>query len=292
MVCLKLVLVLSFIASPYFLGRASVRRITGTVHAQCLKPFDDFRVGLLTHQLGQALVCGRSLPSGNLKNVFTDLGIYHVLVVSGAHLTWITTIIMFLLPGSSRFSFFLLVLYTLMTGAQAPVVRALLEQGFRHSKVPSWVGQIFAMLGSLIFQPLWWNSRSLFLSALARQAILRGSSIFQQTLRIQLVLLPLLIDFANPSLIGWISACGLSVGIELVLFPILVGVGFFPELSSLSEPLLEFFMQFLREIHAFLPQDPKPLFQNIPLVPWAYWFLSFGILLKLQFNRNRRWYFS
>jgi predicted membrane metal-binding protein len=292
MSCSKLIFLAVIIASPYFFGRSSVRRITFQLHNLCLHQFEGPRIGLLTHELGGALVCGKSLSPGPLKNLFTDLGLYHILVVSGAHLTWVTAILMFLFKKTPKSLFLILVLFTFMTNAQPPVFRALLEQGLQSSKLPSWGQQLLAVFGSLAFQPRWIHSRSLFLSALARQSIQKNQTALQRTFQIQLILWPLLIDFSNPSLLAVLSAAIFSAVLETLLFPLLLLVFLFPEIPFGAEVPLQIFVDLLKELQQFLPNHQDPYFSHLALAPWIYWLMAFALLLKLEIHRRRSWYFD
>ena len=75
----------------------------------------------------QALVCGSSLPNDSFLSQLLQVGLIHMLVVSGAHLGFIRNIFTFL-KVPKALSWLLLSAYTLLTGAQAPVMRAWAQQ--------------------------------------------------------------------------------------------------------------------------------------------------------------------
>lgn len=289
----KSTLVLLFVLSPTLFGQSFVRKWSGSLNLRCLSQFEGRFVGYQTSILGKALVCGQNLPSGELRNLFIDLGLYHVLVVSGAHLTWLTAILMFLTSAwSSRISFFILLGFTLMTGAQAPVVRAFLEMGLRPWGWPSWFTQILSVFGCLAFSPNWISSRSLFLSALARMTIRPDLGLFWMTLRIQIVLTPLLLDFSNPSLLGVMGAALLSAAVELVLFPLLLFVFVLPEIAAWVEPVLDWFLGLLTQLHFFFPQPTGAALAWLPYPAWLYWGLATFYLVHLQIQDRRQWFFT
>lgn len=288
----KLILIVALLLLPTIFGPSHFKRWIRPLHDSCLSRFSGRTTGLLTHELGSALICGRNLSPGPLKQIFTELGLYHILVVSGAHLTWVTAIIMFLFPSSPLFCFLILALFTLMTGAQAPVLRALLELSLKTPVLPSWAHQLGAFAGCLLFNPQWFNTRSLYLSALARQSIQPNLSPLLMTLRVQLVLTPLLLDFFLPSVQGLLVAGFLSLVLEIFLFPLLLAVALFPEWSRLSEMLLENFLLLLEELHHFLPAQNFDLGARLPWHPFLYWLLASAFLLYLDTQRLRHWYFE
>lgn len=146
----------------------------------------------------QALFCGKQIESQELKNLYIETGLIHVLVVSASHLNFFSRII-FLVYSSlesiekaaSRIFniknnlFYknkniifvkktaltvLLLLFALITGWQPPVVRALIEYFIKTSLKNR--PQIFLIFWSWIIcitiHPQWVMSKSLILSVLAR----------------------------------------------------------------------------------------------------------------------------
>jgi hypothetical protein len=140
-------------------------------HDLCLRFFEN------SHErpVHQALVCGKSLSHLNpyestLKTTSIAVGIYHVLVVSGAHLTflektlgrlktprWIIRLILFL--------------FAMMAHWDPPVVRALFESLIRSHSQRGWLNIFLSYLFSLALHPQWIHSGSLHLSIAARSAL-------------------------------------------------------------------------------------------------------------------------
>lgn len=286
-----LILIVALILAPTIFGSEEFKKWIHPLHHFCLSAFEGRRTSKLTYEFGGALICGKNLPPGPLRQELTDLGLYHVLVVSGAHLTWVTAIIMFLFPERPKLTFLILLLFSLMTGMQAPVLRSLIEVALRPFGLPSWVRQLGAVTGGLIFNPSWIYSRSLFLSALARQTLRPELGIFLNAARVQIILLPLLMDFFIPSLQGVFLAGLLSLALELVLFPLLLVVALFPSLGFISEWTLEIFLRAIQEFLFYLPPHPP-----LPLVkktwpPFLYWAICFGFLAVSSIRRQREWFF-
>lgn len=286
----NLFLVFGIALSPWIIGRTPLTRTSFWLNDRCVQQFSSPTTPELTHQLGAALICGRSLPRGSLRSLFIDLGLYHVLVVSGSHLALLTTTLMFLFSPSSKIVLPLLGIYSLATGLQAPVLRALFEWSLRAPGKPSWIPQVLAVVLCLVFQPDWVNSRSLFLSAIARQCLVPGSNPFRTAVKIQFFLWPLLWDLQNPTVLSLVASTSLAFLIELVLFPILAFSFLFPFLTF--ETLLQVLVTWLQEIQTLfagariaLPlQPPKPII--------IYWLLVFLFLQWCEQKKLRAWYFS
>lgn len=292
MVTTRLFLIVALILMPTLFGLSKFYASIRPLHELCLKSFNDRHTQILTHELGSALICGKNLSPGPLRQLFTELGLYHILVVSGAHLTWLTAIIMFLFPNKPNTTFFCLVLFSLMTGLQAPILRALIELSLRSLPLPSWLTQLGSVFGCLVFNPHWLHSRSLFLSALARQTLRSDLNLLFNAARVQLVLLPLLMDFYLPTVLSVVFAGVISLALEILLFPLLIGVFIFPGLSSLSEKILETFVITLKELLAVIP---RPNFNLVFLSTWPpslYWLAIFLLLSQQNMKKRREWFFK
>lgn len=285
-----LFLVLAMAISPWIIGRTLLNRTTFWLNDKCVQQFSSPTTPELTHQLGSALICGRSLPSGPLRSLFIDLGLYHVLVVSGSHLALITATLMFLFSPSSQVALPLLWIYSLATGLQAPVLRALFEWSLRTPERPSWISQVLAVALCLVFQPDWVNSRSLFLSALARQCLAPANNPFWTALKIQFFLWPLLWDLQNPTVLSLVASTSLAFLIELVLFPILALYFLFPFLTF--EPLLQILVTLLQEIQSLFAGTRMALPLKPPQPIIIYWLMVFCLLQWFEQKKLRSWYFS
>jgi predicted membrane metal-binding protein len=136
--------------------------------------------------LKQAVLCGSDRLSETHRSEFKTLGIYHVIVVSGSHLVFLATVLEFGNLMNRPFRFLLLVVYSILTGLQAPVTRALLSQVlselnkfFKLSRPYYW-RTFDSYVISILFFPAWRQSLSLLLSTLASLSTGLGKTIHPQ----------------------------------------------------------------------------------------------------------------
>lgn len=104
-------------------------RITKSFYVQCLKTTPDVK----TKSEIQSLVCGRTLRNSTDQNSWKNLGLIHILVVSGGHLSVLAALLMHIVR-SRRKRFLIgtvLTLFCLANQLQPPVLRALFEWSFR-----------------------------------------------------------------------------------------------------------------------------------------------------------------
>lgn len=227
--------------------------------------------------LGNALVCAQDLSPGASKDLFLQLGLYHVIVVSGAHLIFLSFLLT-ALSAPRAFKFLLLFLFAVMTGLQAPVLRAglqmlipvVLPRQHRQSLLISY-------LLCLALHPPWLHSVSLNLSmiaALGMQAELRPH---RRALWILAFTLPLLLPYDHVNPLGSLFGLLLSPVCEALLFPICLLAWLFPWLQALSETILA---ASLTVLQAFAEILPPPL-DGPQLIPrtwiWVYVFVIFQI---------------
>ena len=136
--------------------------------AACLRfvPASEYR------DLYAALVCGVALREGEVKHLFVDAGLIHVLVVSGAHLSVLARL-------SRRWprpvTGALLTFYAWLTGFGAPVVRAgaaRVVRGLTRARGLSdlQVEFLTSVLVLLLYPP-WFTSRSFLMTWLCLLAL-------------------------------------------------------------------------------------------------------------------------
>lgn len=131
-----------------------------------------------------ATVCGMTPEYSNVMWDFRNTGLYHLVVVSGAHLSFLATLI-FMSPfpretnKAKKYVLILaLVTYALMSGLNPPVVRALVSYFYFQFQKRYQLGwsNYSVVVGSglfcLVIFPAWWTSLSFLMSWLASLAIL------------------------------------------------------------------------------------------------------------------------
>jgi predicted membrane metal-binding protein len=229
-----------------------------------------------------SLICGIPLSSGEVKQVFLDTGLIHLMVVSGAHLLFLESLVA---RAPLRWRLGLLGLYCWLTGFGAPVVKAFLRRAAEVLLRPlGWSGlqiEAVAVLLSLFCYPWWLNSRSLQMSwmcglALSLPPILRWRA-FDQALKAYL----LLFIFVGSSVvsIGWNTLVAPIVG--AILFPISLALLILPFLAPWVDLVWDLFLWLL----AWGPKSPP-----------AAWFISSRDLFWVPFflhifllTREIRW---
>lgn len=204
-----------------------------------------------------AIVCGvdHFTVSQEIQSLKTS-GLYHLLVVSGSHLIFLSELLEWIFKriGLNIFlKYFLMVLFAVMTGLQPPVLRSIFSltlHDINKSKNCFWTSSEIALASLLICLLLnssWDKSYGLILSHAAGLALImfnkhsptyRHLGIYATTF---LFLLPL--QLPNP--ISVFSNLCLSSIIGYLLFPVSFFCYFVPFLTRLADPLWEFTLRLL-----------------------------------------------
>ena len=193
----------------------------------------------------QAIVCGKKLQASPQWQQMKNLGMLHILVVSGVHLAFFSQTLRFLffhrLP--KNLESLLLLSLVVVCQFQAPALRAwcyLFISGFNKKKKlflkPSGL-LLVTVIFCLSINPVFFTSMSLPLTWLACLGIGFGKNSFTQSFFCFLFLQPILIQWGSPS--------PLTIGINALITP-LVGIVLFPA------SLFCFFLPFLTPIVDFL----------------------------------------
>lgn len=199
--------------------QAFIEKLSAPLQSWCVASFtiSTYR------ELNSALLCGKT-PDGSWHDPFISTGLYHLLVVSGAHLIFLVQLIE-LVPvknkASQFFKVFILLGFTFMAGAQPPLVRALLhlsltylnQQGrwqWRRLKTLTYSGLL-----TLFLIPSWVSSLSFWLSWLAAFAVSSAESFSSRPLKQQTVIYILLL----PALLALSSYHPFSILANLAFAP-------------------------------------------------------------------------
>jgi ComEC/Rec2-related protein len=243
-----LVLVISVSEIDLFVG---ISDLTNSLHSSCL----NFTPESFCPNIYAALVCGNDLGSTLLTQNLKNLGIYHVIIVSGSHLVFLSTILEIFI-NTSRFKFLriaafpILFLYSLATGFQPPVVRALISIAiniYQKKKKLFWNQQEVIFISLLICLALvdpWKKSYSLLLSYVASISVSlfsKKNSLFKN-LGIYFLILPFLLPMSAPSPLSFLSNMFLSPLIGVVLFPLSFMSYIIPNFYILVDPLWRLFI--------------------------------------------------
>jgi len=257
--------------------------------------------------LFQSFICGKKLDKNLHKETLIKSGIYHLIVVSGGHFLFLESVFNILkLPVLVRS--FLLFLYYLTTGLQAPGLRALIhllmaKLIFKHSHHnTSQLNLVFISgLVCLILNCEYWASLSFWLSFSVSIALTTSQSLFYQEKPINRFFLQNLTIYAFlfPFLLklSYSHPINIFVGSLLVtptfLFLVFSGaVLFLLEVSSLSslvsdyDQVIQYYFKFLEQMGSF-SFDKNHALWDWSLF-WVYLLLLFIIshFLKLQIERR------
>lgn len=276
------ILVLTVSVSEYdlFVGISNYIR---ALNSYCLK----FTPDSFYSDIYSALICGNNLSSTSFTQNLKNLGIYHVIVVSGSHLIFFSLVVekIFYAPKMSKLKFIILPIlatYALMTGGEPPVIRALLSiwiDSFQKREKLFWnqneVIFISVLLCLALFDP-WENSYSLVLSFIASVSlsIVSSKSLVKKNALLYILILPFLLPLSAPNPLSFLS--------NMILSPI-IGVGLFP-LSFLAYifPYFYHVVDFLWAIFLSLCNLLGPELQSLdpyPIPLSILWILAFLINL-------------
>lgn len=262
-----------------------------------------------TKNLLQALICGNSIKDQTIKNTLNKTNLIHIFVVSGAHLVFLEQIIS-LLPFSIRV--IILLLYSLMTLAQPPVIRALaqlfLEKANRKQgyNLKPWQYSFWSVFLVLTLNWEWILSRSLIMSGLASLAMSITSAnnsppsrntilwkkllyelihITKLSFLIYLFMFPCLMDIQNNHPIGILFNIIFTPFISLFIFPLSLFAYFFNFLIPIFNYVLKHLIQLLAFVSNSIPSQPV-FIGRISIVLLWFEFLILGIGIH-YFKRNQ-----
>lgn len=233
-----------------------------------------------------ALLCGKKLPMGAIRDVFTHVGLIHLMVVSGAHLIFLEKMWLKLpqWPFKNIFIALSLIIYALMAGFHPPVFRALMSfflHRFSRMLQLFWSSYWVIILSGvlcLVFNPQWVTSVSLQLSLIgALGFVFSRYSKFLSCVLCYLLLLPVLSQ--------WTSLHPLTAGvnwifypiISVTLFPLSVFSFIFPFCYNITSYFWLKLIQFLKLLQPFLEQVPFYVYPIYGYWVWLYIALIFLI---------------
>ncbi len=230
-------------------------------------------------EIHRAFFCGQSLNEGPLKQLWISTGLYHLLVVSGSHLiflfalmgwtqgqlTWIFSSDFFQKNPSSKFGLtlaahsieiFLSCYFTLMTGFQAPLVRALFAKAlqFMSRKLKLfWPRDIIVNISGiacLLLFPEWLQSQSLLLSWLASLALTQGRTALQKSISVFLITLPCLWGWGQINPMTILANIFISPLVSLLI--VISGLFLLPA-SAMAEKTLKLSLWVLQTAKEIIP---------------------------------------
>ena len=290
------VLSLAFICSSPYLGLIDLASLSEQAQSICLNKL-NFKNDWPS--IYRALLCGKKLPNGTIKNLFVHGGLIHLMIVSGAHLAFLDRFWKRL-----NFPFFpqvisliLLTSYALVAGLQPPVVRALfvfMLFQISHSKKLFWSPNLITQLSALlciVYSPSWLHSISLHLSLLASLAFNLSSSKLKSSFFVYACLFPILNRWQHlhplTVLINWI----LAPFVGLFLLPLSMLTSLFHPLHHVTDACWHVILWFLHAMTGFLTQESSITWQLPEKWTGLYILILFGCNeLYLLYKRSKRIY--
>lgn len=249
--------------------------------------------------LFQSFICGKKLDKSLPKETLIKSGVYHLIVVSGGHFLFLESLFHFL-----KFPFFLrailLCLYYLITGLQAPGLRALahlllsrLVEKYQM-KISNFNLVFFSGLICLILNCSFWNSLSFWLSFSVGLALAACQSLFynESTINRFLMLNLILYLFLFPFLIklSYSHPFTLFLG-NLLIFPTFIFLSIngviililelcdFPLWIKIMDTGLSLFFKILETLSAFAHEK-----NNSPWDWFIFWFYLFSVFVCVHFS--------
>lgn len=249
-----------------------------------------------------------------LKKMLVDTSTIHIVVVSGQNLSLLAGFILLLAPYFGRrrtvlLSLFVIVLYSLLTGLQVPVIRAALMSLIALTAVllgrdrnNFWILLLTGYL-MILFEPNWLFSISFQLSFLATLAVVVVApiilpffrfipSFFREDLAVslaaQLMTLPIIAaNFGRISLIGvlpnllvlWTISIVMISGVTLLVVSF---IPIFGQIVALMPLLLLTYFIYVVTFFSQLPFSTVQIDRLHWLVWVGYYILLFGVLLLLR----------
>lgn len=250
----------------------------------------------------------KDLPAG-LKLALRDTSTLHIVVVSGQNLTLVAGLFLSIAGLVKRkiaiiFSFAAIIFYTLLTGAQIPVLRAAImallgfsAELFGRQKSGVWV--LTATAGTmLLVNPLWINDLSFQLSYLATFGVIVLAPNLEKALNFlppfikqdltitigaQLMIMPVIIqNFHQLSLIGLFTnlLVGWTMPFIMILGALMIFAG--SVFAMAANVFLTYFI-YVVQFFASLPFAWEYVGEQIWIVWVGYYLVLAGIMLSLTY---------
>lgn len=279
-----------------------VKKIANILNEYCSSNFNS---EALSGAINRSLVCGSKLsPSNSIKYYFSQLGVIHLLIASGAHLYFLKTCIKFCLkftPIKNKTKNLILnlslLLYVAVSGFNAPLLRAFIGltalQSSQSNKL-YWRGLTALLISisvSLLLNTQLWSSYSLILSWTVCCALSLNLKPLKKCIVIYVASLPVLLQFQWVHPISIFTNLIFAPVFSVIHFPLSFLSLFSTDLSSLSEFVWAYTLEIFKRIHQNI--DSPTIKLNTPI----YWLWGYCLALHISASlysrhKNRKFYFS
>ncbi len=279
-----------------------IKKLAIMLNNYCSSYFTD---GLLSTPINQSLVCGSKLSNTNsIKYYFSQLGVIHLLIASGAHLYFlkiIANIGLKFIPIKKQAKYILintlLFLYVAISAFNPPLLRAFIGlsilQKSQFSKLhwKSLTALLTSIACSLLLDTKLWNSYSLILSWVVCSALSLNLRPLKKCTLIYFISLPILLQFQ------WVHP--ISIITNLLFAPVFSVIHFplsFLSLTSETASLLSNNIWILT-LEVFKRIQQNISFSAFKIKAPIYWLwlyaLTLHVLVSLYSrNQKRKFYFS
>ncbi len=245
-------------------------------------------------ELYSAIVCGSPLSFSPQRESMKQIGVLHIMIVSGAHLSFLSQILRRIFGSqlNQRLELFILFLFVCCCQFQMPALRAWIQRLFfvinekyklNHSMA---TGLLLSLIFCLALSPQEFHRISLLLSGLACMGLQLGRNSFTQSLFCYFLLIPILSTLS--AIHPW------SILINSLYSP-LIGTVLFPAslLSFIIKPIsfgTDFIWSWILTSNQILetltPELQLQSFTVQPLYLWLY-LLSLNLILIAFQSRKR-----
>lgn len=287
-----LCLLLALLFSPYMeIFFSLITDLSGGLNQLCL----DWAPKSQHREVYQALVCAHPIKTHASQFLFKELGAIHILVVSGAHLYFLETLIKKVSGhhGPPWIYNLVLLLFVAICQWKAPILRAFLFMQINHINkrralsLPHHYRLFLSVFLCLVLNPTWIQSPSLPLSWLACLGLSLGRHSFSQSFLIYLFVSPIIAPMGLPSAWSILINAFITPIIGLALFPLSLFCFLIPHLHQWVDPLWDGCLFVFDHLYQVIgegyvkSQSPRPL---------TFWFYCVGIHGLIEANEIRkRW---
>ena len=209
----------------------------------------------------------KNLPLGSFRQVLTQSGMIHLMVVSGAHLMFLEKSLNIFPQWKYKkiLTLWILSFYTLFTQMNPPILRALVSiflREFSQKFSLHWDSYYRLILSGLIcltLNPYWITSTSLQLS-------LVGTLAFSYSQHSRLMAQFLSFAFIVPLISQWSALHPLSILLNWILFPFFSAIIFPFSLLSFLFPVFYPLTQFFMDRFILILTNIQPFLEFVPVV--------------------------
>ena len=281
------VIVIGFALSPLF---SELMEWSKEAHNFCLDSAPD---SSQWKNFYQAIVCGKKLRADPHWQQMKNLGMVHILVISGAHLVFLSQILklLFFRRLSESIEGLLLLPLVVVCQFQPPALRAwcylfMIRANKKHKLFFKPAGLLLVtIVFCLVIHPGSLSSTSLALSWLACLGIGLGKNSFSRSFFCFLLLQPILIQWGAPSPLTIAINALVTPLVGMILFPSSLLCFFIPKFNLLVDFLWEFLFHCTQIISPSLTPLESKSFMEKKIWIWLY-ALTINLILIHWENRK------